>query len=308
MSIELIVRPPILARDVVDEIGKILNFEELFPHLKFVDMERSLFTEGFLSIADAVLFTGRYNNAKIVRESCPNALFIYNGAGVNPIVVTKDADIDLAVEKTVEMKIFNSGQDCAGSDVILVSNQIIESFKEKIIDELKKIKIGNYKNKEVRVGSLVKSDHLPAIQDFFDANAEKLVYGGKIDFKEKIVYPTIIINEIDSVQDFKMTEFFSPVFYILTFERLEDLSRYFNHAAYSDYAMYVSIFGDTSIQKIIPNSVILENKIVNDVERGNNPYGGYGPRANYVSSKTKTSAHPLLISKELRLYINANVK
>lgn len=305
MADELIIRPPVLARETVKKISKIIDLEAVMPNIKFVELEREMFTEAYISIADVVLFTGRYDNAKLVHSACPDALFIYNGAGVNPIVITQSAELKLAVEKTVEMKIFNSGQDCAGADLILVNEKIEKEFISALLEQLRTIKIGDYADKNVRVGSLVKADHLLMIKDFFKQHSPSLIYGGKIDMGKKTVYPTVIIENIHKIENFKMIEFFSPIFYILVYHNTEDLSRYFNQNSYSDFAMYVSIFGDRSIEQVIPNSVILENKIINDVERGNNPYGGYGKKANYVSHTGACNSYPVLISKEIANYAKA---
>ena len=47
--------------------------------------------------------------------------------------------------------------------------------------------------------------------------------------------------------------------------------------------MYASVFGTSDeLNKNIPNTQVLINKIVNDIEIGNEPYGGYGAKANFV--------------------------
>ena len=49
--------------------------------------------------------------------------------------------------------------------------------------------------------------------------------------------------------------------------------------------------------------IILKNQIINDVEQGNEPYGGYGPKANYVSYDGISYSRPLLISHEIHNFI-----
>ncbi len=303
MANEVVVRPPNLMYEAVQKISRVLGLAELMPQIKFVTMERSLFNEAYVSIADVVLFTGRYENAKLVQQECPDALFVFNGAGVNPIVVTESADVDKAVEKTVEMRVFNSGQDCAGTDIIFVHEKVIEDFQEKLFKKLDTVKVGDYRDRNVRVGHIIKDDKLPSVKKFFDTHATSLVYGGKVDFGRGIVYPTVI-KEDTSVIDVPTTaEFFAPVFYLVEYHRDDDLKRYFSGKTYRDGAMYVSVFGDTSYASAIPDSVILKNRIVNDVERGNNAYGGYGPRANYVSYRGVHHPRPLLISHEISAYL-----
>ncbi len=308
MADELIIRTPVLMRDLLRQLWEILSLKELFPHIKLVDMERHIFNEAFVSAADTVLFTGRYHNAKEVHRMTSNALFIYNGAGANPVVVAANADVALAVEKTIEMRVFNSGQDCAGSDLIFVHEKIAGAFMKKLVSELRQVKVGEYSDREVRVGRIVKADQLRAVQEFFDAHAASIVNGGEIDMDTSIVHPTVIKADIRDTASFSVTEFFSPVFYVLVYRTDADLDRYFSTQGYLDHAMYVSLFGETPYVSRLPSSVILHNKIVNDVEHGYLAYGGYGPRANYVSYHGKQYARPILISAEIADYLRESVK
>lgn len=304
MSEEVIVRPPILMTDVLKKITKLLNLKKLMSHIKFTYLERSLFGEAYISVADVVIFTGRYENAKLVQKICPKkALFIYDGTGINPIIVTDSAQIDQVVEKTIKTRIFNSGQDCAGPDVIFVHEKILDVFKDTLLSELTKLKIGDYQNRDVRIGPLIKKDLLPKIKDFFHKHAKSLVYGGKIDTDKSIIYPTVFIEDISETEKFTMTEFFSPVFYLLVYHHDNDIQRIFSQKSYSDFAMYASFFGKSQPDVEIPNSIILHNQVTNDIESGNNPYGGYGQKANFISYEGVDYHRPLLISREICIYL-----
>lgn len=299
MSEKVFVRPPELMAKVVKDIVSILGIEKLFPNVHIVEMERGMFRDAYVSVADVVLFTGKHENAMELQTACPNALFIYNGAGVNPVVVTESADLKLAAKKTLEMRTFNSGQDCAGSDVILVQRSIAKKFVSLLKTHLQDIKTGDYSDRENLIGPIVKRDKLFELQDFFQKQKNYLVYGGKIDMERGIVFPTLFIEDIKEVSSIHYSEFFAPVFYVLIYDTDNDLKRYFLDQYYQDHAMYVSLFGESSFAQSIPNSVILSNQIVTDVERGNNPYGGYGDKANFVICNGKKIVRPILISREI---------
>jgi aldehyde dehydrogenase (NAD+) len=304
MSKELFVRPPLLMDAIIREVADILELPTRMPQLKFINMERDLFREAYVSISDVILFTGRYENAMIIEESCkPDSLFIYNGAGVNPVVVTATADIPLAVRKTIEMRVFNSGQDCAGSDGVLVHEEIADDFTNTLLLELQKVKVGDYSDPEVRVGSLVKVDHVPVVKDFFATNKEQIIFGGTIDDTRKLVYPTVIKKDIRAIDYMTYAEFFAPVFFVVTYHTDTDLKKFFSEEKYTDRAMFVSFFSKNPPPFDIPNTVVLQNKIVNDVERGAEPYGGYGPKANYISYNGAHESHPILITDEICKYI-----
>ncbi len=75
-----------------------------------------------------------------------------------------------------------------------------------------------------------------------------------------------------------------------------------------EYSMYVSLFGNLKYSEKINHSIILKNKIVNDVERGNSPYGGYGSKASLVSYNGKTESRPILISREISRLIKNQIE
>ncbi len=303
MSKELIARPPLLMRNLMKQICELLEINTVFPHVRFVDVDRSVYLEAFVSVADVVVFTGRYENAKDVEAACPQALFIYSGYGVNPIVITDSADLKESVAKTIEARIFNSGQDCHGSDIIFVHERVLSDFKSELIASLAEIRIGeDYHNRDVRIGPLLKSEQSATVQAFFDQHKNTIVYGGTVD-EHHTVFPTVIVETLKDLSNFTPFEFFSPVFYILVYTNETELQQYFLAPRYRDVAMYASVFSKHPLTFEIPNTVVLQNKILNDVERGNEPFGGYGPKANYSKYKGTYHYRPILISSEIHQFL-----
>lgn len=271
-SRKIFARPPNLMQEVLKKICITLNIEENFPSLKFVYMDRRLFLEGYVSTSDVVLFIGKYNNALSVKEHANSALFIYNGAGINPFLISAQANIKLAAEKVIEARVFNSGQDCAGPDAIIVHTKVADIFIEELIRQVSIIKVGSYKDQDVRIGKLISNDQLNPVGNFFKDYEKEIVYGGLIDFKNSIVYPTIIKTKLSNIVNY--SEFFSPVFFISTYAKNEELDLFFQTQHYSEFAMYVSIFGKCDYSRYLKNSTLLYDKNILDIERGNKAYGG----------------------------------
>lgn len=64
--------------------------------------------------------------------------------------------------------------------------------------------------------------------------------------------------------------------------------------------MYLSIFGDNpELEAKLTFGKILKNKIVNDVECGNEEYGGWGAKANFILYGDTKLVQPVLISRDL---------
>lgn len=303
MAKNVFVRPPLLMQEILGKISKKLKMSQHFPGVHILRAERRLFVDGYASVSNAILFTGKFKNALHVKKHCPLSLFIYNGAGINPIVVSQNANLDVAARKTIEMRVFNSGQDCAGPDAILVDKKILPAFLKKLFKLLDKIKVGDYKDRNVKVGKFIDQERIPSIEKLLNRFKKSIVYGGKIDHNNLIVYPTVILNNLKNDR-FKYIEFFAPIFNILPYNLEKQLDSFFQDKRYLKNAMYVSIFGNLDYAEKIKKSVIIENKIVNDVEEGNKAYGGYGECANFIGYDNNFFYRPILISKEIHDYLD----
>jgi len=59
-----------------------------------------------------VVFVGNPSNANQISEKLSRkTLFIYFGVGQNPVIISSDADIELASEKIAKTVMFNSKQE-----------------------------------------------------------------------------------------------------------------------------------------------------------------------------------------------------
>ncbi|MFH1610911.1 MAG: aldehyde dehydrogenase family protein [Patescibacteria group bacterium] len=301
MANHVYIRPPELVRKILTELNNLLEIEVNFSEISLINSNRQVFLDGYASVADVVLFVGKYSNAEKIKQVCSRSLFLYNGAGINPIIVAESADIEVAVEKTVEMRTFNSGQDCAGPDVVFVHHKIYNNFLKILLNKVVNIKVGDYSDKRVRIGKLCDFNQFSYISKVFNKYHKNILCGGNIDYFNEIVSPTIITTGISPSMGYQ--EYFAPIFHIVCYKNETELSSYFKNQKYQDHAMYLSLFGDSSYVENIKHSIIFKNQIINDVERGNFAYGGYGKKASFVSHGGMNLPKPILISKEISHFL-----
>ncbi len=303
---DVFIRPPEVMHEVLQKVWNVLEVERYFPELSLKPTPRNIFMELYASESEVILFTGKYENALKIHKQCPESLLIYNGSGINPFIVFDDADLDLAAKKAVEMRCFNSGQDCAGPDAFFVASDVIHEFIEKVKHELASIKVGDTTNYKNRVGRTIKSSYIGELQQWIKTHSQHIVYGGKIDSEHGFVHPTIIRESVANNKNYDFHEFFAPFFYVLEFRNTLELETLLLSASFKERGMYVSIFGSNkSIEEKLTFVKILKNKIVNDVEIGNEEYGGYGSHANFLLYKTKKTDQPILISRDLHNILSA---
>lgn len=304
MAKKLYMRPPTRMVEIYSELYKLLDVNTLFPQFVLVPgIERQEFADAYTSKADVVLFTGTHSNAaRIMKCIRKDALFLYNGVGINPIVVFKNADIDSAVRNIVFTKSFNSGQDCAGPDSILVDEEIADVFYAKLQEAVEKLKVGpSYKDKSVVVGPLLEQVQLQDLTKVLSRNMRFIRYGGVIDYRHNIVNPTIIQKPL--TEGCYYDELFAPIFFVQPFNATS-FKEYFDTDHYTNFAMYVTYFGSNKeLESVVRDSVVLRDTNIIEIERGNTAYGGYGYYASYVLCRKNKTPKPLLISKEIAEYL-----
>ncbi len=263
---------------------------------------------------DAVIFTGTPEKASIVRrEFHQRVLFIINGAGHNPVIITESADIERAVNSAIRVQLYNQGQDCSAPNAILVHGSVYDAFVGRLVERLKQVKVGLYENRENAVGPISREGDLPRIQKFLEENRQYLspATEGIIHARTGIVEPTIIEKPLQDGGNF--TEQFAPIFFVQRYESDAELVRYFEDPKYKANAMYITLFGDSPYVESLVGDPGSDKNILHDasaiirntdlhapgVERGTRPYGGYGRGASSISFQGRIIAKPTLPQRDI---------
>ncbi len=300
----IFIRPPEVMREILNKLWKMLKIEERFPNISLKESPRNIFMDLYATESDVIIFTGKYQNALDIHRQCPHTLLVYNGSGINPFLLFKNANVRLAAKKAIEMRCFNSGQDCAGPDAFFVPTEISNDFTAELKRLLSSIKVGATTDPACLIGPTVKESYIAELQKWLDKEKSHIIYGGKIDQKQRLVHPTIIRKKI-SERGKDYHEFFAPIFYILEYNNEEELSEALTESNFVDRGMYASIFGSNSaIENKLDFVKIIRNKIVNDVEHGNDEYGGFGSKANFLLYGDQKIVHPILISRDIHVFFS----
>jgi aldehyde dehydrogenase (NAD+) len=298
VDVRLPAATPIWVRAIADA----MHLQDFFPRVQLHEITRRQFINKHASQADAVIFTGRYESAEEVRAQCPSALFIFQGSGVNPVVVGPEADLSADVlENIVTSRVFNGGQDCAAPDAFLVHADRADEFVNAIVERAAALVSGPYDDPAVRVGTILNPNSLSALEERLAALEPDTVLGGVVDRDAAYVGPTVIVRPLSEHDE--LMEFFAPIFYVLVYEDDDDLAAFFDRREYRDNAMYVSLYGQRPVEGLFESSTVLFNRTVLEVEQGNTAFGGNGAKANYIATATKTEVGPSLMTQALAGYV-----
>jgi betaine-aldehyde dehydrogenase len=147
--------------------------------------------------------------------------------GKSPFVIFEDADVDKAVEWIMFGIFWNQGQVCSATSRVLVQDTLYERLLARLIEETKKIKIGNGLDEGVLLGPLVsKRQHeqvVAAIEKAQQAGATVACGGVRPEGFDKGYYlqPTVLTDvPLDSAA--WVEEIFGPVVCIRPFKAEEE--------------------------------------------------------------------------------------
>ncbi|MGL4617015.1 MAG: aldehyde dehydrogenase family protein [Mycoplasmoidaceae bacterium] len=185
-----------------------------------------------------VSFTGGVNiGHKIAKEKSSIPLVLEMG-GKDPAIVLKDADINLAVKNIVKGSLSYSGQRCTAIKIVFIEKGIAKEFNNKLIEEVKKLKVGLAID-ESDITALISPSAvkwaLKLINDATDKGA-KLELGGNT--KNNILYPTVLTNVKNNMMIYDQEQF-APIIPIVEFDNIQTV---INDLDKSLYGLQACIF------------------------------------------------------------------
>lgn len=325
MADEVHFRVPHSMRHFFPRLLSLLEIDNFFPNVFVSKKERLQFlkersalrvnskTEESAPVTDAVIFTGTPFHADRLRLIFDQrTLFIANGAGHNPLIVAEDANIGKAVSAAIKLQLYNQGQDCAAPNAILVHKHAYDPFIRLVRSEIKNIKIGHYSDRSCSVGPISDPEDLIRIEELLVSNRDWLdpMTPGVIRTVDSIVEPTLICKPLELGGNY--FEVFAPLMFIQKYESDADLATYFENAHYARNAMYVTVYGKSKyVSSLIDkkfdgkilhdrNSILINRHLhMPGVERGTQPYGGYGYGASSFSIHGKITSMPTLPQRDI---------
>jgi aldehyde dehydrogenase (NAD+) len=178
---------------------------------------------------DAVSFTGSVSTGrKIAQAAIQNMARVQCEMGSkNPIVITKNADIDLAVAQSIHGAFGASGQKCTASSRLMVEASIHDEFVEKLIIAAEAKKVGHALAEGTELGPIVSEGQMNKILGYMDLAKEEggtLVTGGERlerDTEGYYLAPTIFT---DTKNDMRVNreEVFGPMTCIMKVDSYEE--------------------------------------------------------------------------------------
>ncbi|MGJ0558355.1 bifunctional proline dehydrogenase/L-glutamate gamma-semialdehyde dehydrogenase [Methylocystis sp.] len=261
-----------------------------------------------------LILTGGFETAVLFRTFRNDLPLLAETSGKNAIVVTPNADLDLAVRDVVQSAFGHAGQKCSAASLAILVGSVARSsrFQAQLVDAVESLATGDPADLRSQVGPLIEPAHgkLLAALTTLGPGERWLVEPRALDGTGRLWSPGVRTG-VRPGSEFHLTEYFGPVLGIMEAATLEEAIAIQNQVAYGLTAGLHSLAPDeiaTWADAVAAGNVYVNRSITGAIVQ-RQPFGGWkkssvGPGAkaggpNYLSTLVSWVAEPASCAREL---------
>lgn len=145
--------------------------------------------------------------------------------GHAPVIITADADLDLAAATIIPNKFRNAGQVCVAPTRFLVQDPLADAFTARFVDAAQRLHVGDGLDPATEMGPLANDRRIPALEALVaDAvgKGARLLTGGRRIGNVGWFYEPTVLADVPLSARIMNEEPFGPVAIVNRFSRLDD--------------------------------------------------------------------------------------
>jgi aldehyde dehydrogenase (NAD+) len=148
--------------------------------------------------------------------------------GNNAIIITPEADFEMALKATLFGAVGTAGQRCTSTRRLIIHDSIYDKFKDSLVNAYKQIRIGCPMDPETLVGPLINKN---SVSDFeyalkaVEKEGGKVIYGGEVmdgEGYESGCYVKPALAEVQNHFEIVQEETFAPILYLMKYSDVEE--------------------------------------------------------------------------------------
>jgi alpha-ketoglutaric semialdehyde dehydrogenase len=240
---------------------------------------------------NAISFTGSVETGGKVAMACASrgAKFQLEMGGKNPLVVLDDANLDIAVAAALDGAFFQTGQRCTASSRLIVQSKVHDSFVERLVEGMKKLKVDNALKEGTVIGPVVDETQMAQDERYIQIARDEggeLAWGGERlnrDTKGHYLSPALFVGTKNDMR-INREEVFGPVASVIKVESYDEALSVANDTAFglSSGIVTTSLKYATDFRKKSAAGMVMVNLATAGVDY-HVPFGGrkgssYGAR------------------------------
>jgi len=222
-----------------------------------------------------ITFTGSVEVGKEIRATAGLKRVTLELGGNAGLIVDRDADLDLAVERAVPGSFLYSGQICISIQRIYAHRDIATEFTRKFVEATQKLHVGHPLEDTTDIASLISESEAERVVSWIEdaiAKGATLLTGGKRT--GATITPAVLENLPRSAR-MACSEVFGPV---VSIDRFDDLEAAIDEVNGTPYGLQAGIFTQ-NLSRAFHAAKRLQagGVIINDIpgfRADNMPYGG----------------------------------
>uniref|UniRef100_A0A8P4KTL0 Aldehyde dehydrogenase 1 family, member L2 n=1 Tax=Dicentrarchus labrax TaxID=13489 RepID=A0A8P4KTL0_DICLA len=192
-------------------------------------------------------FTGSTPIGKQIMKSCAvsnlKKVSLELG-GKSPLIIFSDCDMDKAVRMGMSSVYFNKGENCIAAGRLFVEESIHDEYISRVVEEIKKMKIGDPLDRSTDHGPQNHKAHLDKLLEYCEVGIKEgatLVYGGKqVDRPGYFMEPTVF-TDVEDHMFIAKEESFGPVMVVSKFKN-GDVEGVLHRANDTEYGLASGVF------------------------------------------------------------------
>jgi aldehyde dehydrogenase (NAD+) len=148
--------------------------------------------------------------------------------GNNAIIISKEADLDIAILGSLFGAVGTAGQRCTSTRRLIIHEDVYETVKAKLVAAYKQLRIGNPLDEKNHVGPLIDKDavkmYLYAIEQCKKEGGNFITEGGVVEGAgyESGCYVKPCIAEAKPGYSIVQHETFAPILYLLKYKTIDE--------------------------------------------------------------------------------------
>uniref|UniRef100_A0A8C1JCC3 10-formyltetrahydrofolate dehydrogenase n=1 Tax=Cyprinus carpio TaxID=7962 RepID=A0A8C1JCC3_CYPCA len=192
-------------------------------------------------------FTGSTEIGKQIMKSCAvsnvKKVSLELG-GKSPLIIFSDCDLDKAVRMGMSSVFFNKGENCIAAGRLFIEESIHDTFVERVVSEIKKMKIGDPLDRSTDHGPQNHKAHLDKLVEYCEKGVKegaKLVCGGKQVNRPGFFFEPTVFTDVQDHMYIAIEESFGPVMIISKFSN-GDVDKVLQRANATEYGLASGVF------------------------------------------------------------------
>ena len=144
--------------------------------------------------------------------------------GKSPVIVDNTANLKLSAKRIMWGKLMNAGQTCVAPDYVLAHEDIYEDLINEFVKVTKEFHGEDIRNNS-EFGRIVNDRHMTRLRNIIESDKKKIVFGGKVDFEERYISPTIL-RDVNFNDKCMSDELFGPILPVIKYKTIDDVKSY----------------------------------------------------------------------------------